>query len=535
MFLLNLIWRGIKGLAKLAFPFFAKARELRHPGQRLRWVLRFLVLAATLVLLGFINQWADLERVLRAPLPILRRIWLPLLFLLIYVMSWLIWWLWELLTAEKEGSEFPDIDEAWDAALRALEQASIDLTQSPLFLILGSPIGTEEALLNAAKLSFEVGRAPRGTSAPLHVYANREGIYLTCPGASLLGRQSALLAESPQSVGIPAAGPIPSRSMAVDLPAMAVATQGSPSSPFEPGVLGRGPESSEDRQKPQPEVRELSSQPRRRRASLVKDQIEVDLQAGRLQHLCRLIVRSRRPYCPINGILLLVPFATTESADEADEIGAICQLDRAAVRESLQVHCPVFAVVCDLEQVPGFRTFIDRFPEEQREKVLGLDLPLVPVVDESGFARMMNGSVRWIAQVLIPTLVYRLWRLEEPDRTNASEVLHENIQLNQVLTRIQERQDRVFRALTRAFASESPDTTLFGGCYLAATGRDAAHEQAFVAGIFRRLLENQNYVSWTSEALAEDADYRRWAMLGWLSIAVFLVMVASLGYFFWLD
>lgn len=546
MFLLKLIGRGIKGIAKLAFPFFAKARELRHPGQRLRWVLRALFLVTFLVLLGVINELADLERVLRAPLPILRKVWLPLLFLLIYVMSWLIWWLWELLTSEKESSEYPDIDEAWDAALTALDQASIDLTQSPLFLILGSPIGTEEALLHAAQLSFEVGRTPRGAEAPLHIYANRDGIYLTCPGASLLGKQSALLAEAEPAVVAAPVRPT-SRSVVADLPAptptlppaSALATRlPVPSSaPFEPGVLGRGSEVPAERPAPvavvEPEVQTLPSQPRRRRASLFRDRVAVDEQTGRLQHLCRLIVRSRRPYCPINGILFLIPFAATGSAEEADEIGAICQHDRDVVRDTLQVHCPSFAVICDLEQVPGFRTFLGRFPEEQREKVLGLDLPLVPVVEEATFARMMQDAVRWICQVLIPTLVYRLWRLEDPDRQNASEVLHENIQLNQVLTRLQERQDRLFRALARTFASESPDTTLFGGCYLAATGRDASHEQAFVVGVFRRLLENQNYVSWTPEALAEDADYRRWALLGWSSIGLLLIIVAALGYFYW--
>lgn len=545
MFLLKLLGRGIKGLAKLAFPFFAKARELRHPGQRLRWVLRTLLLVTILVLLGIINEVADLERVLRAPLPILRKVWLPLLFLLIYVMSWLIWWLWELLTSEKESSAFPDIDDAWEAALRALDQASIDLTQSPLFLILGSPIGTEEALLHAAKLSFEVGRTPRGPEAPLHIYANHDGIYLTCPGASLLGRQSALLAEAPPAAP-PTVRPV-SRSVATELPSPALAALASTpppgpspsSSPFEPGVLGRGPEAPAEAPETgavavaAAEVQELPSQPRRRRASLLRDRLEVDQQTARLQHLGRLIVQSRRPYCPINGILFLIPFAATESADEADEIGAICQHDRDVVRDTLQVHCPSFAVICDLEQAPGFRTFLGRFPEEQREKVLGLDLPLVPVVEESAFARMMQDAVRWICQVLIPTLVYRLWRLEDSDRKNASEVLHENIQLNQVLTRLQERQDRLFRVLARTFASESPDTTLFGGCYLAATGRDAAHEQAFVVGVFRRLLENQNYVSWTPEALAEDADYRRWALLGWSSIALLLIVVAALGYFYW--
>src|SRR4051794_23162299 len=277
MFLLNTVWRGIKGLAKLAFPFFAKARELRHPGQRLRWVLRLLILAVTLVLLGFINDWADLERVLRAPMPILRRIWLPLLFLLIYVMSWLIWWLWELLTAEGEGSAFPDIDAAWEAALRALEQASIDMTQSPLFLILGSPIGTEEALLNAARLSFEVGRTPRGADAPLHVYANRDGIYLTCPKASLLGMQSAMMADLAAAAVVPTASP----TAIAGRPARAASGLGPSPSPFERGVLGQGLKSPAEqaatatatstRPAAATEVQDLPSPPRRRLPSLLKD------------------------------------------------------------------------------------------------------------------------------------------------------------------------------------------------------------------------------------------------------------------------
>src|SRR4051812_2836410 len=416
IFLLKKLWGGLKGLAKLGFPVFAKARDLRHPGPRLTWALRLLVLASILVLLGFVNYWARLESVLRAPLPILRRVWLPLLFLLIYLMSWLSWWLWELLTADRGESEFPDIDRAWEAALVALDHASIDLTQAPLFLIFGSPIGTEEALFNATRLPFEVGRTPRGSDAPLHVYANRDGIYLTCPGASLLARQAALLAEAPPEVATAPA------------PAMAMAAAAAAPSPFEPGVLGRrldrpegggGDGGGGGDESPPPSGDATMPQPRRRPASLLADAAEVDRLSARLQHLCRLIVRSRRPYCPVNGILFLIPFAATESAAEADEIGAICQRDRALARDILQVHCPAFALICDAEEIPGFRTFLGRFPEEQREKVLGLDFPLVPIVDESGFAAMIGDGVRWVDQVLIPTLVYRLWRIEEADRKDA--------------------------------------------------------------------------------------------------------------------
>jgi type VI protein secretion system component VasK len=319
-------------------------------------------------------------------------------------------------------------------------------------------------------------------------------------------------------------------------------------SPFEPGVLGRGleaPEATEAVAEAEPEpVAEIEAeteaaaeamalQPRRRAPSVLADPVEVDRITARFQHLCRLVVRSRRPYCPINGILFLIPFAATETAGDADDVGAICQRDRAVAREVLQVHCPAFAMICDAETIPGFSTFLGRFPDEQREKVLGLDYPLVPVLDESAYAAMIYDGVRWVDQVLIPTLVYRLWRIESPDRKDAPALLAENIQLYQVLTQLHRRRDPLVRALTRKLATDSPGTALFGGCYLGATGRDASREQAFVVGVFRRLLENQNFITWTAEALTEDADYRRWAALGWSGIVFFLLMVVALGYFSW--
>src|SRR5690606_11915860 len=98
-----------------------------------------------------------------------------------------------LLRAESEVSEFPDIDSAWAEATRHLDQAGIDLTETPLFLILGEPRGSGPALFDAAHLPLLVSYSPRQPDAPLHLYADRDGIYVTCPGASLLGRQSGLL------------------------------------------------------------------------------------------------------------------------------------------------------------------------------------------------------------------------------------------------------------------------------------------------------------------------------------------------------
>ena len=51
----------------------------------------------------------------------------------------------------------------------------------------------------------------------------------------------------------------------------------------------------------------------KRRPLLLKNTDEVELLSSRLKYLCRLIVRDRQPYCPANGILLLIPLAATDS------------------------------------------------------------------------------------------------------------------------------------------------------------------------------------------------------------------------------
>src|SRR5262249_42620808 len=137
--------------------------------------LHVVLVIGVLVVLGFINYIFHLDNLLRTSIPILAKVWLPLLFLLVYVLSWLGWWLWKLLEPEEEISGFPDIDEAWDEAVRALEEKNIDLTEAPLFLIVGKTAATEEALFAAAQLQLTVKQAPRRSDAPLHVYGNRDG------------------------------------------------------------------------------------------------------------------------------------------------------------------------------------------------------------------------------------------------------------------------------------------------------------------------------------------------------------------------
>jgi hypothetical protein len=77
-----------------------------------------------------------------------------------------------------EAARWHDIDKAWREALVELDRQGIDLSTTPLFLVLGSDGDRHEQTLFAnTPITFDVRAAPQG-SAPLHIYAGTEGIFV---------------------------------------------------------------------------------------------------------------------------------------------------------------------------------------------------------------------------------------------------------------------------------------------------------------------------------------------------------------------
>jgi type VI protein secretion system component VasK len=453
--------RGLKALGASLGLVFARVRDWRKYSSRLRWPLHFLLVVLIFAGLAALNYYLDLERILRTPWPILRQVWLPLLFLLIYTNIWLGRWLWQLLGPEKGLSEFPDLDDAWNKAVQALDRAGIELSSVPLFLVLGRPHRSENTLFHAARLEFTVPQAP-SAAAPLHIWANSAGIWVTSPKASLL-------------------------------------SEGANSG--EKGAEGR--------------------------SFILKNTAEREELSARLRHLCRLIVRDRLPYCPLNGVLLLLPLASINDELVANQTGAVCERDLRTVEEVLQVECPMIALVCDVEQAPGFREFIVRFPEENRGRRLGRSFSYLAEVDRPSLPRIVESGVEWIGQGLMPPLLYRLLHLGKGNDDRAS-AIEGNRRLYQFLHDLRRRQPHLGRLLLRA--AVRPNSAIWlNGCYLAATGTDAG-EQAFVADVFRQMIDNQNFVAWTSQALAEERAYRRLVRFGYICLALFAVAVIAAGF-----
>ena len=138
-----------------------------------------------------LNRWERLAlwNVIAHPVG---KYWLPLFAFCVYAMIWMGWWLYRLLNLEAAPvtSEYPDIDRAWSQVLESLARADISLDATPLFLVLGGSSSGEEILFHATGIKALVKQVPKDPAEPLHVTANRESIWVTCPGASILGQQT---------------------------------------------------------------------------------------------------------------------------------------------------------------------------------------------------------------------------------------------------------------------------------------------------------------------------------------------------------
>ncbi|QDU62429.1 hypothetical protein Pan216_32960 [Planctomycetes bacterium Pan216] len=496
------------------------------PGGRLhpvvRWLLHALTLLLVLGLLTLANYQFDLGRVLRAPTPWVRIFWLPLLFLLFYLLCWSGWWIWKMLSQqEEEVSQYPDIDRAWEEAEISLNDAGIDLSTVPIFLVIGKPRGSEEALFSSADIDWTVNQVPRRPDSPIYVYGSPEAIFVTCADNSLLGRQASLLEETERRLRS-------KRAMeAVPISAEEATDMDQRSQRSSSGRSSDSTTASASTSSMAAARLRAGRTPR-----LLNMTEEVELLTARLRHTLRVIQRARDPFCPLNGILLLIPFAAIDSDESAQQTGAIIRRDLSSVRSVLQIHCPLFALLCDLETAPGFADFISSIPTELRQRPMGRDFPLLPDIEREAIPRMINSGVEWLCQDLMRTAVYKLFRVEGSGREDPMRIMLHNTRLFVLMYALVERQARLSRVLTRATASESRGPILFGGIYLAGTGRDP-HERAFIPGVFRLLVENQNYVSWTAEANDLEKTLNRYTRMGYIGMTVLIAIMIIICTSYW--
>ena len=228
---------------------------------------------------------------------------------------------------------------------------------------------------------------------------------------------------------------------------------------------------------------------------------------ARIEALCRILLAEGRD-CPIvRGVVALFPAGWTTSG-EAVRWASALRDDLNAIERVTRVRPPVFAMIPEMESVPGFPEFIHRMPREARQQRVGFAVPREHALGDDVPQRGLTWLSGW----------FHAWTLNlmagNPLDTAGNGRL---FLLDHEIRRYRSRWRKILDSALATHRDSEP--ALFRGLYLAATGV-GLDDQAFSAGLFRgprgRVVADHVTTTWTAQAEADDRRYRRLA--AWVAV-----------------
>ena len=552
LYFITFIFDRIRMAFGMLLPIFSDAADLKNWPRWLRWGLHLLLLGLVLYGLWYLqSRWSWLNNFLQKKTPPdVLPFWLDLVFLVLYALCWVGYGLYQLFAADEESSEFPDLERSWKTAVSELERFGIRINDSeaapPVFFVLGKPVGGTDALFRASGWNFQY-KFPEAPGSRLQVYACFEpyAVFITVPDAT--GWTYLCNTMNGDTKFAPAAGSAeandPTKTLSFDADNVGGGRFGlSPSEYHEFNKLQRAQNKKELSDVDQDRLEVLGAKIHRGSNTSAGQMFSIKnevLRTGEreLKFLCNLVRRDRWPLCPINGMLVLVPWMAGESETVAQTAARELASNLTVARNALQLHYPTIGAICDLEVARGFGQFRNAFSPEQLKQRIGQRIPLVPSRTDSApeTATLIRWGIHWIASAIVPVWVLGALRFDA--QANRQEGSHPNRDLYLLLREVQRRVPRYAAILSRTptgkAQAEDPEDLeslpLFGGCYLTGTG-EKPNRQAFVTGVFQRLVDDQAAVAWTRRAYADDKKAWRMTQFGYAGIAVAVAIMAFLAF-----
>ncbi|MBP86814.1 MAG: hypothetical protein CMJ64_08865 [Planctomycetaceae bacterium] len=439
----------------------------------------------------------------------------------IIVFFWLRLWL------EGDVSRFPDIDEAWNEGLAALQEQSLDIGSAPLFLVLGLPDEkTCKSLFAASGMDLMVRDVPQGRP-PLRWYADENAVYLVCLDSARLSK----LHTFGGNVGRPSPGQSEIRSTmqpSGDVRGTMVAggsirDSAAPAADYDdapdagamirgtliPGAAAGGGG---------------ASAPAPSSGSSMLSRQDAENQTERLEYVCELLSRARTPVCPLNGVLVAVPLRSVQSVMIAKDIPGAARSDLDTIRNVTKLRAPVTVMVAGMEAESGFCELVRRVgTTKAKANRFGKGFNVWnPPTEENmdAFSSHACGAFEdW---------VYSLFR----EREGLSKP--GNAKLYTLLCKIRSQlRARLRSVLLHGFSFSHGDKKkediplLFNGCYFTATG-DTPDRQAFVKNVFEKMIDLEEELEWMPEAIREDDRYHQLAQIGMFIDAVLVLGIVGM-------
>jgi hypothetical protein len=264
-----------------------------------------------------------------------------------------------------------------------------------------------------------------------------------------------------------------------------------------------------------------------REMAALLDKPDQNRQSERLSHVCRLLERARDPYCTLNGVLVVTPFGLLRRGPEqVRHLASATRQDLRTIQKSARLRCPVLSLIGGMEHEAGFGELVRRVGTGPAlEQRIGMRFePWNPATRERLEALAVHACDR------VEGNVYDLFKMQDGYNKPG------NTKLYNLLCRTRTGfSDLLKQYLSNAFAQQDPDERpmLFSGCYFAATG-EIERLQGFLKSVLAdRMLENQDDLQWTEEALDQDAARETWAKACMAMAGVLMLAGAYLAWRHW--
>jgi hypothetical protein len=487
--------------------------------------------------LWYLNKAFQLEQYLPGFPRILQQFFAPLLGFIVLLACIILYYAFVRWDEELDESPFPDIEKTWNEAMDAVQAAGILPHRVSLFLVLGRPESPEANMFEGGGHKWVVKYPPNDPNAPIHVYAEKESsskaaypgaIYVTCRGASVMGKLGGILARdesvlpTPGGFGMEASSSDALNTVgAVDRDAIKAREIVAASQGREATILEKRKAYRAERGRP------LGN-------DLLADSAEVTRLKKRLAYLCQLIGHERGSECAMNGVLLLIPLAGTDTIGEAKLTAQACVEDLATVRNETKIDCPVITMLVDMEDLPGFPEFLSLQRSKELTSRRGGSFPMSTRLSRDEIRQQLKTSLAWTCTTYLQDSVYSVFQSETDASKEVAPLFPRNSRLAMLLTEMNERAEAVCDIVLTAVMPEKEEMFRYSGFYFAATG--PVGMQGFIAGVFQKLVKEQASVTWTQAAL--DADENAYATASYYAtftyILVFLLIVLVGGFAYYM-
>ncbi len=482
--------------------------------------LHLLIIATIAILLAVFSTDIISEADISGSNPIVKRYFCGILFLMLYAFTRLVMFVIRLFMMEEE-SPFPDIDEAWSLGMQGLAAEGLDLHMLPTFLIVGLKQDEEESFFAGARFGATVNAPKRDEGRmPLRFYANREALFISCPGVSTMCRQLAALPVFSTSSGQTLDGQQPDEATLAPgkitsehtLRPDDVAAAGTlqPGQAASAQTLQPGQMAASQTLAPGMGGLPVGQQPPPRAVSLSSG--EMSECRRRMNYLCRLLNNNRAPFCPINGLLLSIPLRWSQSTNPG-AFDALKQ-DVGVLHHKLQLLFPVVCLFTGLNELDGLKEFIERSGEvDSRFGVqlrAGSHYPIGRAVDAKASQWVVNQGIEWFRR-----WIYSAFAKNLDSKTNTK--------LYRLLCDLDERRGQLGNLLRSTFSKVIPghEPRFVGGYYCGIDAEKKRH--VFVKDVVDKLIGEQDKVAWTSGKMYRDYQCRAWsrrlyAVIGLLAV-----------------